>query len=120
MLHTESFRDNPRRLAVLHGPLVLAGEVDPSRPMPSLVADEGKLVNALKRVEGKRSTFAAPAGTFRIPGDKGETTVTLEPLWKMLDSQPYAVYWDRCTPPSGRQRKRQRSRAPDLNPDYSQ
>jgi DUF1680 family protein len=98
VLHTEAFRDNPRRLAILHGPLVLAAEVDPARPIPVLVADEGRLLASLKRMEGKSSTFTAPAGLFRIAGDKTDVEVTLEPFWKMFCDRPYTIYWYRRTP----------------------
>jgi DUF1680 family protein len=98
VLHMEAFRDNPRRFAILHGPLVLAAEVDPAKPIPAVVADEGRVLASLKRVDGKPSTFTAPAGLFRTAGDKADAELTLEPFWKMLPGQSYTVYWDQCTP----------------------
>ena len=41
-LHTEGFRDNPRRFALMHGPLVLAAEVPPGKPFPAIVAEENQ------------------------------------------------------------------------------
>ncbi len=98
VLHTEAFRDNPRRLAILHGPLVLAAEVDPERPMPVLLADEAKLLSSLTPVGGRPSTFTAPPGLFRIAGDKNDVEVTLEPFWKMTGDRFYNIYWDRRAP----------------------
>ncbi len=95
-LRTEGFRDNPRRFAFMHGPLVLAAQVAPGRPFPVIVADEKQLLASLQPVAGKPSTFTGPASIFRVPGDnKG---VTLEPLYKIHGDRHYVVYFDWFTP----------------------
>jgi DUF1680 family protein len=95
-LRTEGFRDNPRRFAFMHGPLVLAAQVAPGRPFPVVVADEKQLLASLQPVAGKPSTFTGPASIFRVPGDnKG---VTLEPLYKIHGDRHYVVYFDWFTP----------------------
>lgn len=97
-LRTESFRDNPRRLAFLHGPLVLCAEVPPHRLIPGIVTDPGRLLASLKPVEGKASTFRAARELFRIPGEKTAADVTLEPFYRMHGSRHHVVYWDVFTP----------------------
>ena len=94
-LRTEGFRDNPNRFAFLHGPIVLAAEVDVSKPLPDIVAGRDKVLDRIQPVEGKASTFTGPADMFRILGeDKG---VILLPFYKVHDNRPYVVYWDSFT-----------------------
>jgi DUF1680 family protein len=95
-LRTEGFRDNPKRFAFLHGPTVLAAEVDVKKPLPAIVAEQDKLLDCLKPVVGKPSTFAGPADVFRVPGD--DRGVVLEPFYKIHDRRHYVVYWDAFTP----------------------
>ena len=52
-LHTEGFRDNPNRLAFLHGPLVLCAQVDTNQPVPAIVTEPGELLAALQPVPNK-------------------------------------------------------------------
>jgi DUF1680 family protein len=93
-LRTEGFRDNPKRLAFLYGPLVLCTEVDPAQGAPSLVVDDpAKVATALEPVAGKPLAFRGRADMFRMPGsDKGA-----QPLFIPLHEEyrhPLAVYWD--------------------------
>jgi DUF1680 family protein len=97
-LRMEGFRDNPHRLAFLHGPLVLCAEVPQGGPYPAVVAEEGKLLSGLKPVPGKPSTFEGSAEVFRVPGDKQPRGVTLEPFYAMHGGRHYVVYWDVLTP----------------------
>jgi DUF1680 family protein len=112
-LHIEGFRDNPRRLAVLHGPLVLAAEVAPRKPGPAVIAPEGKFLGGLTPVRGKASTFTGPAEVFRTPGQEGAAGVTLEPFYKMHGGRHYVVYWDVFTPEQwqARQKEQEAERA---------
>jgi DUF1680 family protein len=96
-LRTEGFKDNPNRFAFLNGPIVLAAEVDISKPLPAIVSEETNLTSSLKPVAGKPNTFSGPAGIFRIPGEKNGSGVTLEPFYKMHDNRTYIVYWDHLT-----------------------
>ncbi len=97
-LRTEGFKDNPNRFAFLHGPLVLSAQADPRKPFPAIVAENGKLLQSLKPVAGKASTFAGPADVFRIPGVNDGQTVLLEPFYKMHGGRRYMVYFDAFTP----------------------
>ena len=93
-LRTEGFRDNPRRFAFLNGPLVLGAQVDLKKPLPVVVADESKLLEALEPVPGKPSTFRGSSQVFRIPGEKTQKAVVLEPFYEMHEHRDYVVYWD--------------------------
>jgi DUF1680 family protein len=95
-LRTEGFRDNPRRFAFMHGPLVLAAQVVPGKPFPVIVAEDNQFLSGLQPVEGKPSTFTGPASVFRMPGDK--RGVTLEPLYKIHGNRHYVVYFDAVAP----------------------
>ena len=95
-LHTEGFRDNPRRFAFMHGPLVLAAEVAPGKPFPAIVAERNQLLASLRPVDGKPSTFTGPANIFRVPGEK--KGLILEPLYKIHGDRHYVVYFDSLTP----------------------
>ena len=105
-LRTEGFRDNPRRLASMNGPLVLCTEVDAklrpgielSKPYPGIVTEEGNLVTSLRPVGGRPSTFTGPASVFHVLGDPGAPDVTMEPFYKVHGNRHYVVYWDVYTP----------------------
>jgi len=99
-LRTEGFRDNPRRLAFLHGPLVLCAEVRQGEPIPAIVvAEYGKSPLAEARpVPGKPSTFTLLPKTLRTTGGQPTHGVTLEPFYAMHGGRRYMVYWDVLTP----------------------
>ena len=97
-LRTEGFKDNPKRFAFMHGPLVLSAQVDTKKPFPAIVAEQGKVLGSLKPVAGKASTFAGPADVFRIPGVSSGDSVVLEPFYRMHGGRRYVVYFDSFTP----------------------
>ncbi|MBI4918253.1 MAG: glycoside hydrolase family 127 protein [Acidobacteria bacterium] len=90
--------DNPRRAAILWGPLVLAGDLGPENDfpawqlgaVPALVAAERPVADWLKPVEGR-------PGVFRTAGVGRDTDVELRPFHR-LHRRTYAVYWDHFTP----------------------
>jgi DUF1680 family protein len=102
-LRTEGFRDNPRRLAFLDGPLVLCAETrfDRSKfnpPYPAAVAEPGRLLERLRAVPGRPSTFVASSAVLRLLGGKSGESVTLEPFYKVHGPRRYVVYWDLIAP----------------------
>jgi DUF1680 family protein len=96
-VHTEAFRDNPRRFAVLDGPLVLGAQVSLKKPFPVVVAEEGKVLEALQPIAGKPSTFRGSGNVFRVPGETNHEGVVLEPFYKIHAHRDYQVYWDLFT-----------------------
>jgi DUF1680 family protein/alpha-L-arabinofuranosidase len=100
-LRTEAFRDNPRRLAFLHGPLVLCADTQGAgggAPCPVIAAEEGQILGSLKPVPGKPSTFIGPSQVLRLSKGPNPPDVTLEPLYRMHGNRSYVVYWDLTKP----------------------
>ncbi len=103
-LRLEPLPDNPRRTAIMWGPLVLAGDLGPeqrrrrgsgarnARPRtPVFVAAERPVTEWLKPVPGK-------PGHFRTDGVGREHDVDFVPFYR-LHRRMYAVYWDLFTEP---------------------
>ena len=95
-LRTEGFRDNPKRLALMYGPVVLCAEVNPAREFPVIVGEVDRIVSSIKATEGAPLTFTAASSTFRGPPDQPPADITLVPFYKMY-KKPYIVYWDVLT-----------------------
>jgi hypothetical protein len=100
-LRLEPLPDNPRRVAILWGPLVLAGDLGPEvqrrsrggrveQPkVPVFVAAERPVTEWLKPVSGK-------SGQFRTDGVGRENDVDFVPFYR-LHRRTYGVYWDLLT-----------------------
>jgi len=102
-LHEEPLPDNPRRVALMWGPLVLAGDLGPANQrggygrrgqqpqnIPVFVAAEQPPADWLKPVPGQ-------PGTFRTDGVGQPTNVTFKPFYE-LPERTYGIYWDLFTP----------------------
>ncbi|QOI97602.1 MAG: glycoside hydrolase family 127 protein [Flammeovirgaceae bacterium] len=94
-VYTESMPDNPDRIAVLYGPVVLAGQLGTEMPDPVfettvLLTDSRNVSDWLKPVAGKSLTFKT--NNAARPAD-----VELIPFYKTYQ-QYYNVYWDYFTP----------------------
>ncbi len=93
-LRLESMPDNSNRVAIIYGPLVLAGDLGPERdstaidPMyvPVLLTENRDPSAWLERVEGEPNTFTT-VNTGR-PRD-----VKLKPFYQTHERR-YTVYWD--------------------------
>ena len=101
VLHAEATPDNPGRVALMWGPLVLAGDLGPERrgggidPIPSFVALSDPLKELFHPLAGK-------PGEFRGEGrylTNELTDINLIPFYR-LHRREYAVYWDFYTPGS--------------------
>jgi hypothetical protein len=112
-LHAEGFRDNPKRQAFMHGPLVLCAEVEMEKPLPVVVTDGGTVLDSSSAVPGKPSTFRGSSEAFRFLGAERGRPVLLEPFYKMHGERRYVVYWDLLTPAQwqGRQEEYQAEQA---------
>jgi hypothetical protein len=110
-LRTEGFRDNPRRIALMNGPLVLCAEVKAGDNYPAIVspAPSGQSIppaqvrglNVLSGIEpiaDKPSYFAVSAELLRVLGDADAVSITLEPFYRMHGGRHYMVYFDVFTP----------------------
>ena len=103
-LRLEPLPDNPRRVAILWGPLVLAGDLGsegdfPARKpvaVPVFVAADRPVADWLKPVPGQ-------PGNFRSDGVGREKDVDFVPFYR-LHRRAYALYWDLYTPPEWEKR----------------
>ena len=102
-LHEEPLPDNPRRVALMWGPLVLAGDLGPANQrggygrrgqqpqnIPVFVAADQPLADWLKPVPGQ-------PGVFRTDGVGQPMNVTFKPFYE-LPERTYGIYWDLFTP----------------------
>jgi hypothetical protein len=101
-LHIEPTPDTPSRVALMWGPLVLAGDLGPERdrrgaggttigPIPSFVSDAA-VTDWLKPVADKPGNFHA-AGR---DNDDQTREIDLVPFYR-LHRRTYAIYWDLYT-----------------------
>jgi DUF1680 family protein len=93
-LHSESMPDNANRIAVLYGPIVLAGDLgtnkpDPVKGIPVFVNEYKNVIDWVQPVEKKNLTFQAKG--VSTTGD-----VMFSPLYQFTDHY-YSVYWDQFT-----------------------
>ncbi|HEY9165757.1 MAG TPA: beta-L-arabinofuranosidase domain-containing protein [Candidatus Kryptonia bacterium] len=96
-LRTESMPDNPDRVAICYGPIVLAGDLgelnDPTSKqfnfVPALLTSGHPVNDWVEPVAGKPLTFRTVK--VGMPHD-----VTLEPFYEYYDRM-YSVYWDILT-----------------------
>ena len=108
-LRLEPLPDNPRRVAILWGPLVLAGDLGEEQerrgrggrgaqpdPVPVFVSAERPVADWLKPVPDK-------PGCFRTDGVGKDHDVDFVPFYR-LHRRTYALYWDLFMPAEWDQR----------------
>ena len=94
----ECFADNPKRAAVMYGPLVMAGITELNNPFSLIVVNDDKFLETLKPVEGKPQEFTAPQEIFRTsPVAVADTPVVFRPLYRFV-GDAYAIFWDIASP----------------------
>jgi uncharacterized protein len=103
-LREEPVPDNPRRVALMWGPLALAGDLGPeggrrrsagAQAVPVFVTAEQPVSAWLKPEAGKPGDFRAEGVTASAASPR--EPVELEPFYR-LHERTYAVYWDLFTP----------------------
>jgi DUF1680 family protein len=106
-LHTYTAKDDPKRVGIMYGPVVLAGALGrrdfpesdilgdhlklnnhPLIDVPSLIADRNELNSWIRPVEGSSLTFKTDA-----VGQPGNVEVTLIPFYN-LHHERYTLYWN--------------------------
>ncbi len=90
-LRLETMPDNPRRVAILYGPTVLAGELGPEDDGTSV-----SLIPALMTGDRPVSEWIKPAAgsiTFQTASAGRPNEFKLYPFYRMHHKR-YAVYWD--------------------------
>jgi DUF1680 family protein len=95
-VHTEAFRDNPRKVAVLFGPLALAAAIDPQQPVPTIAVDAARIPREIQPT-GKPLCFRGSPALFRLPGKTEGVAVELAPFYQRVD-RPHVVYWELSSP----------------------
>ena len=94
----EGFQDNPDRVAVMYGPLVMAAVTEPGNRYSVIQADRKKCLAGFKPVAGQPMTFTASAEIFRISAtNQSSQPIRFKPLLNMVN-ESYAVYWNLKTP----------------------
>jgi uncharacterized protein len=100
VLHEEGTPDNPGRVALMWGPLVLAGDLGPepqrrgarTDPIPSLVSDNNQRQAYFLPMGDKPGNFTALGRLL----DNGAKEISLVPFYR-LHRRVYSIYWDTYT-----------------------
>jgi len=110
-LHEEPLPDNPRRVALMWGPLVLAGDVEQEmaargerrraprsagQTIPVFLSADQPIEKWLKPIEGK-------SGDFRTDEVGKNRDVEFMPFYR-LHRRAYGAYWDLYTPEEWKQK----------------
>jgi hypothetical protein len=86
-LRIEATPDNPKKISILYGPIVLGGMLQDSQSDIPAVAVSGKPVDQWVEREPGNSL------RFRTVGVGRPHDVALKPFYQLV-TEPYTVYWD--------------------------
>lgn len=92
-VRTEAFVDNPKRLAILYGPLVLCAPREPRDKAVMLVTDDVKKIPSGIRRLDESLRFGSALDLLRTAGDIDPDAITLVPFYQSHGG-PQIVYWD--------------------------
>ena len=97
-LRLEPMADNPARVAILYGPVVLGGDLGPADDPGALEPDyvPALLTGGRPPAEWLTATEDQP-DTFRTTGVGRPRDVVLKPFYRIHERR-YTVYWDIVTP----------------------
>ena len=105
-LRLEPTPDNPRRAALMWGPLVLAADLGPETARrrgappalpPVLLTADRPVATWLKPDPARPGVFVAVAAGRAGSSTSAPLDITFEPFYR-LHERTYAVYWDLFTP----------------------
>lgn len=110
-LRTEPLPDNPSRVALMWGPLVLAGDMGPENQdgrvaTPVFVANDKPLAQWIKPVPGKTGTFRSVGVGRDIEKIGQEKEVRFEPFYR-LHRRTYSATFDLYTPAAWQEKSTQ-------------
>jgi uncharacterized protein len=111
-LRTESMPDNPKRIAVFAGPILLAGDLGPlgsQSDVPVFVPEARKVTDWLKPAPDQALTFST--GNAGRPEE-----VTMKPFYMTYNNR-YSVYWELFTEDGWQARKTERQAALEARKD---
>ncbi len=100
VLHEEGLPDNPKRVALMWGPLVLAGDMGPEHHIvsnPVFVADKQPVAQWVKPDADKPGTFLSVEVGRDTVNLGQEEEVSLVPFYR-LHERTYSIYWDLYSP----------------------
>ena len=101
-LRTEPMPDNANRIAVLYGPIVMAGDLGTTKPDP--VKGIPVFINEHKNVTEWVQPVSKNNLTFQTKGVSTTGDITFSPLFQFTDHY-YSVYWDQFTTQSWAQQQ---------------
>ena len=103
-LRKEPLPDNPNRMAIMWGPLVLAGDLGPEMDRRTFRQNGGTppapapaLVTAAQNVDGWLKPVAGKPGTFHTVNVGLKNDIDFVPFYE-VPRRRYAIYWDVFTP----------------------
>jgi len=103
-LRKEPLPDNSNRMAIMWGPLVLAGDLGPELSYRRSGGKRGNtpepapaLVTAAQNVDGWLKPVAGKSGVFRTANVGLKQDIEFTPFYEM-PRRRYAIYWDVFTP----------------------
>jgi len=91
-LRTEAFADNPHRMALLYGPVVLCAETEVDAEPRVIVADPEQIAKGLRPTGDQPLAFKGSETLFRAVGGEGSTEFFI-PLYAEYQ-KAFTVYWD--------------------------
>jgi uncharacterized protein len=122
-LRVEAMPDDPKTVALLYGPIVLAGDLGttrmaevkrygPSAPEETAAGtpDAPALICSVDHLLAKVKPVTGTPLTFRTQGIGRPADVVLRPFYKITDHR-YSVYWKLYSPAEWRQVNRERAAA---------
>lgn len=92
-LRAEPLPDNPRRLALLWGPLVLAGDLGPESALSEARARLPVIVTDAPQISDWLHPLPDRPGSFRTVDAGRDREIEFTPFYR-LHRRTYAVYWD--------------------------
>lgn len=91
-LRTEAFADNPHRLAVMQGPIVLCAETEADAEPRIIVSELDRITDGIKPVEGRPLAFTGSGAMFQTAGGR-HSEPRFIPLYAE-NKKGFTVYWD--------------------------